>query len=81
MSDCPPIALSGITPEKYRSLLAQAQSHGLNLTGETGSISYQGMDFTWTYDASAQSLTLQCTDKPLLVPCSIIESRIRALIA
>ena len=81
MSHCPPIALSEITSEKYAALLTQAQSQGLNLVGESGSTTFQGMDFTWSYDAAGQTLTIQCTDKPIFIPCSLIESRIRSLIA
>lgn len=80
MSHCPAITLCDITTEKYLSLLATARSQGLDLSGETGTTTYQGMDFTWTYDAAAQTLTIQCTDKPIFLPCSMIESRIRALI-
>jgi hypothetical protein len=80
MSTCPEISFSEVTPEKYQSLLATAKSQGLDLSGETGSTTYQGMDFTWRYDASAQSLTIQCAGKPIFVPCSMIESRIRGLI-
>jgi hypothetical protein len=78
---CPAITLSQITAEKYQTLLATAQSQGLNLVGVEGSTNYQGMDFTWHYDASAETLTIQCTQKPIFIPCSMIESRIRNLIA
>lgn len=80
MSHCPEIVLTEITAEKYQSLLATAKSQGLDLTGETGSTTFQGMDFTWTYDSAGHCLTIQCTNKPIFVPCSMIESRIRALI-
>jgi len=76
---CPAIELTGITAEKYQSLLATAKAQGLDLTGETGSTTFQSMDFAWTYDSAAQSLAIQCTNKPIFVPCSMIESRIRAL--
>ena len=81
MPHCPEIVATGITPEKYASLVATAKAQGLDLSGETGSTSYQGMDFTWTYDSAGQCLTIQCTGKPIFVPCSMIESRIRSLIA
>jgi hypothetical protein len=80
MSTCPEISFSEVTPEKYQSLLATAKSQGLDLSGETGSTTYQGLDFTWRYDPAAQSLTIQCTGKPIFVPCHMIESKIRALI-
>jgi hypothetical protein len=81
MSHCPEIVISEITAEKYQVLLTTAQAQGLNLTGTTGCTTFQGMDFTWNYDAAAQTLTIQCTEKPIFVPCSMIESRIRALIS
>jgi hypothetical protein len=81
MSNCPAITLEGITAEKYQALLATAQSQGLNLTGESGSTSYQGMEFSWNYEPAANALTIHCINKPIFVPCSMIESRIRALIS
>lgn len=80
MSACPEILATGVTPEKYQTLLATAKAQGLDLTGETGTTTYQGLDFTWTYDDDAETLTIQCTAKPIFVPCSMIESRIRALL-
>jgi hypothetical protein len=80
MSHCPEIVATGITPEKYQSLVATAKAQGLDLTGETGSTTFQGMNFTWTYDAAGECLTIQCTEKPIFVPCSMIESRIRSLL-
>ena len=77
---CPAITLEGISPEKYSTLIATALAQGLAIAGPTGSTSYQGMSFTWAYEEAAETLTLQCTEKPFFVPCSIIESKIRALV-
>jgi hypothetical protein len=74
------MSFSEITPEKYQDLLGKAQAQGLNLNGTSGSTSFQGMDFTWNYNAAAQSLTIECTDKPFLIPCSLIESKIREVV-
>ena len=81
MSNCTPITFCDVTEEKYQALLVTAQSQGLNLTGVCGSTTFQGMGFNWNYDHAARSLTIQCTEKPIFVPCSMIESRIRALIS
>jgi hypothetical protein len=81
MSHCPAVTLSGISEEKYQTLLATAKAQGLDLAGATGSTAYQGMTFTWSYDPAAATLTIQCTEKPIFVPCSMIESRLRSLIA
>ena len=78
MSDCPAITLD-VHPEKYSILVQTAAEKGLSLVGSAGSTSFQGLDFTWAYDEAAHKLTIQCTNKPIFVPCSMIESRIRAL--
>jgi len=78
---CPAITLQNVTAAKWETLLTTAQAQGLNLAGSTGSTQYQGMDFVWNYDESSETLTLQCTNKPIFIPCHMIESRIRALIA
>jgi hypothetical protein len=78
---CPAITLSGITPEKYQALLATAKAQGLDLTGVSGTTQYQGMTFTWDYDAADESLTIRCTEKPFFIPCSMIDERIKALVA
>jgi hypothetical protein len=78
---CPAISLQGVTAEKYATLLATAHGQGLNLTGVTGTTQFQGMDFTWNYDEGSATLTIQCTNKPIFIPCSMIESRIRSLMA
>jgi hypothetical protein len=77
---CPAITFAEITADKYQTLLATAAAQGLNLAGEQGSSTYQGLDFTWAYDAPGETLTIQCTGKPIFIPCSMIEARIRALI-
>ena len=81
MPHCPEIVTTGITREKYITLVATAKAEGLDLSGETGSTTHQGMSFTWRYEADAEALTIQCTEKPIFVPCGMIESRIRALLA
>ncbi len=77
MSSCPPMTFSGISPEKFAALLINAQSQGLQILSESGSTTYQGLDFTWNYDPTTESLNLHCTQKPIFVPCSMIESKIR----
>ncbi len=81
MSSCPSITLVDVTPQRYQTLLATAKAQGLDLSGESGITTYSGMDFAWNYDPAAETLTIRCTEKPIFVPCHMIESKIRALIA
>jgi hypothetical protein len=80
MSTCPPISFDGVSATQYATLLQTAQSQGLNLVGESGSTTYQGMDFSWNYDPAAQTLTIQCTAKPIFIPCSMIEAKVRSVV-
>jgi len=77
---CPEIRLEGITAERYAQLLERAQAEGLALEGERGATQYQGMEFAWSYDADASVLVIQCMEKPIFVPCGMIEGRIRGLV-
>ncbi len=81
MSGCPEIMIDNLNPETYAALLAKAQTQGIHLSGEAGTTEYSGMSFTWSYDATSQTLRMQCTEKPMFVPCHMIEQKIRQLIA
>jgi len=72
--------MQDISAERYAQLLVTAQAQGLGLAGESGSTQFQGMGFSWSYDRAAEVLTIQCTEKPMFVPCSMIEARIRGLV-
>ena len=80
MSGCPQMTFEGLSAEKYASLLETAQAQGLKLSGDAGATSYQGMDFSWAYDAAVGTLKIHCTEKPFFVPCNMIEQKIRALL-
>ena len=77
---CPEMTLEGITPDRYTYLISAAAAQGLTISGPTGSTTFQGFDFSWAYDPLAQTLKLQCTNKPFYVPCSMIESKIRSFL-
>ena len=80
MSGCPEITIENLTAEKYASLLTAAQAEGIQLSGDAGTTEYSGMRFQWTYDAASATLRMQCTEKPMFIPCHMIEQKIRQLV-
>jgi hypothetical protein len=71
---------SGITQEHFAWLVRKAQSAGINIFGNSGTVSRSGITIAWDYDPSAQKLMVQCTDKPGFVGCGVILSQIRELV-
>lgn len=76
---CDEIVFDGITPELYERLLAEAKAGGIAIAG--GEATYNSLRFNWNYDLEATRLTVQCTDKPYLLPCFTIENHIRGIVA
>jgi hypothetical protein len=71
---------TGFTPERFDCLLQKAQAVGIDITGNSGTASRDGIEIAWNFDPSAQTLTIQCIAAPLLVPCGLINSKIRTLV-
>lgn len=69
-----------------QTILAKArstvQSQGGNFNGDTNngdfSVSVFGNKIVGNYTVSGQSLQINITDKPFMVPCSAIESFLKA---
>lgn len=84
MAQCEEQEFAGITSEQFRTFLEKAESMGIpGLAGQgnTGQASRSGVTIRWNYDPDSQQLTVQCTDSPMLLPCSLINSKIREAVA
>lgn len=50
----PSLAKYGLTPDKYQAALemlkVDKEALNLQISGETGSVSFDGVDFTWSYN-------------------------------
>jgi hypothetical protein len=78
---CPAQTFSGITPARFQCLAAQAATRNIPITGNSGSATAEGITVSWNFDPASQTLTLQCTSAPLLVPCGMVNSRLHDLVA
>jgi hypothetical protein len=81
MSGCPAQTFSGITQEQFACIAQKAQAaSGVALSGNSGTASQSGLTITWNYDPAAQTLTIQCTDKPFFPTCGMIASQIESVV-
>jgi len=81
MSGCEAQTFSGITQEHFDCLVQKAQSSfGITISGDSGSSSQSGVTISWDYDRASQSLTIQCTDKPVFLLCGIITSQVSDMV-
>ena len=80
MAQCEEQGFSGVTSEHIGMFLEKAEQFGLpGLAGQghSGQASHMGVTVKWAYDESAKTLSVQCTESPMLLPCSLINNKIR----
>jgi hypothetical protein len=82
MAACKPITFKGITRLRFKAIRARihAQADWMTILGDRGTAAGFGMTATWNFDEAAQTLTIQCTKKPLIIPERLIEGKIRQLV-
>ncbi len=84
MAECQEQGFSGITSEHFAFFLSKAEQlgiPGLAGQGNSGEASHSGVTIRWSYDPEGQVLKVQCTKSPMLLPCSLINSKIQEAVA
>jgi hypothetical protein len=82
MSACEKLVFQNVDQPKFDCISQNVSSQvGVALSGPSGSASKDGFTVTWDFDVTQLTLAIQCTDSPFVVPCSLINSRIHALVA
>ncbi len=84
MAQCEEQVFSGVASEHVAMFLAKGQQFGLPGlagAGHSGQTSYSGFSLRWDYNPEAKTLAVQCTDSPMLVPCSLINGKIKDAVA
>jgi hypothetical protein len=71
-----PTQIFSVTPGQYDGICAQLAADGVQLTGDAGIAVSQGITISYHFDRPNSKLTLSVTDKPFLVPCSAIFSKV-----
>jgi hypothetical protein len=77
MAGCSAVSFSNVSAAVFNCLVNKAAEQGVTISGDSGTASKSGFTIKWNYDRAASSLTIQCTDKPTLVPCAVIKNRIK----
>jgi hypothetical protein len=77
---CDQLTYSGVDASKWaRAKETIGSEYGMHIESERGEESKSGFTLSWTYDPSAQTLEIQCREKPFLIPCGVVNNRINAL--
>ncbi len=75
-----PQVFSGITPEKYATLMEKANGAGVAMSGNSGRATKMGVEVEWDYSAEKQELVLTCHRTPLFVSAEDINARLHELV-
>ncbi len=81
---CDAVTVPGVTRGHVVNFLEQGAKIGLpNLAGQGdhGEASQSGVTVRWDFDEAAGTLTVQCIKSPMLLPCSMINTRIQQMLA
>lgn len=82
MAACKPITFQRIDRLKFKAVRARinAQADNTSQSDDAGTAEGSGFSASYSYDDKAQTLTIQCTDKPFFIPESLVEAKIRSLV-
>jgi len=80
MAGCPAVSFTNVTPAVFTCLGKKAAEHGITISGDSGTASKSGFKISWNYNRAASTLSLQCLDKPGLVPCSLVKSTMKSTV-
>lgn len=80
MSACAMLTYNNMTQAAWQSTQQAVAQYGIQITRDSDSASSDGFTVHWSYNGATETLSIQCTDSPFLVPCSIINSKINDVI-
>ncbi len=65
-----------ITDAQFVSLTTRLRSNGIDLDGDTGTLTKDGVTAAYTH--AEGRLTVEITDRPSLLPLSLIEAKLQS---
>jgi hypothetical protein len=74
---CESLIYRGVDSSKWACVKdGVSRAYGLSIDSDLGEASERGFTLKWRYDASEQSLVVQCTKKPFVVSCGMGKNRL-----
>jgi hypothetical protein len=74
---CDPLTYSGVDASKWACAKdVVSREYGIRIESDRGEASRRGFTLKWAYDGGDQTLLIQCSEKPFLVPCGAVDNRI-----
>lgn len=64
----------------FDCLKQKALAIGVTIDSDQGQSSKDGVTIAWNFNAETQTLELQCTEKPFIIPCGTVNGRIRKVV-
>jgi hypothetical protein len=80
MGGCSAVSFTSVTPAVFNCLVQKAAEQGVTISSDLGTASKSGFKISWNYNRGASSLTIQCLDKPILIPCALVKSEIKSIV-
>ncbi len=80
MSGCAKQIFSDVSPAAWQRCKAAVAKLGVAVNADNGSASGHGLTIAWDYDQNAQTLSIQCTDRPFFPGCDYINGKIHQMV-
>jgi hypothetical protein len=76
---CDSLTYTGVDASKWACAKdTVSREYGIRIDSDRGEASKRGFTLRWTYEAEERTLEIQCSSKPFLIPCGVINDRINA---
>lgn len=77
---CDALTFTGVDRSKLSAVRETVErEYGIRIDSDHGQQAERGFTLKWDYDPAARTLRIQCTGKPFIVPCAVVNKRIRDL--
>ena len=80
MSQCQELVFHNVVRAHFDTIIAKAQAGGIPISGDEGEAVKNGIAVRWSFSERDRSLRIQCVASPLMIPCSLINGRLVALV-